>query len=248
MKKSRQSFLDYFDNVAKLLTGIAFVSWMIQEWVIPHDKIFLFVAIVFGLADVFYLVLHRFLPRKHWIIIIGWTVYAGVVFLIAKNPSELKKIEVEPLVTVDVGQSLDRSNAFATTLTIQNGNSYAISNVIYRVLWQDVALFGPSKWWVFIDGTRIPFINPGGKYAVVPDPMFKQMTLRPEAKSYFNFEIEFIQESWNHPKVIAFRFCVTRDAAGGYVCIQAGPGQTMSEISKSDTNAFWIIMPSIQKW
>ena len=32
----------FFDNIFKLLAGIAFVSWMIQEYVLPHNKLFLF--------------------------------------------------------------------------------------------------------------------------------------------------------------------------------------------------------------
>jgi hypothetical protein len=77
-----EAFWDYFDNVSKLIGGIAFVCWMIQEWILPSNRIFLFIAIVLGLADVFYLILHKFLHHNRTVIVFGWIVFAVIVVII----------------------------------------------------------------------------------------------------------------------------------------------------------------------
>lgn len=79
---------------------------MIQEWILPEDRIFLLVAIIFGLADVFYLVLHKFLHRNRSLIVFCWGIYAVLIVFIAKNNPEPKPATVPALapVTVEVPQ------------------------------------------------------------------------------------------------------------------------------------------------
>jgi hypothetical protein len=89
--QNKSTLWDYFDNVSKLLGGIAFVCWMIQEWVLPHNRIFLFIAILFGLADIFYLVLHKFLPRNRFLVILGWTMFFALMFYITKHEDRDRK-------------------------------------------------------------------------------------------------------------------------------------------------------------
>ena len=74
--------MGYFDTVSKVLAGIAFAAWMIEEW--TGIKILLFAAILTGTADVFYLVLHKVV--KHPVrIIIGWGVFAILSWFIFRS-------------------------------------------------------------------------------------------------------------------------------------------------------------------
>lgn len=84
-QKTQQPFSiwAYFDNFSKLLAGLAFVVWMIEEW--NHKRIFLFVAIVFGVVDVFYLVLHKPVWSPQWLKCIGWIVCASLLIYIYRD-------------------------------------------------------------------------------------------------------------------------------------------------------------------
>src|ERR1039458_5901154 len=48
-----------WDNLFKLVGAIGIATWMIQEWIIPHNQIFLFITIVCFVADVFYIIADR---------------------------------------------------------------------------------------------------------------------------------------------------------------------------------------------
>jgi hypothetical protein len=76
-KKVPQSKLKYFDTFSKVLAGIAFVAWMVQEW--TGVRAFLFIAIVIGLADVFYIVLHKVIKRPP-AIASGWLLFLAISF------------------------------------------------------------------------------------------------------------------------------------------------------------------------
>jgi hypothetical protein len=77
-----------WDNFFKLIGAIGIASWTIQEWVIPHDKVFLFITVVCFVADVFYIVIHKFLPHKRALCVLGWIIYFCCVYLIYKNSAE----------------------------------------------------------------------------------------------------------------------------------------------------------------
>jgi hypothetical protein len=77
-----------FDSIFSLLAGIGVVSWMIQEWILPHNKIFLFIAIACGLAEVFYLLAHKILPHSRTVIFLSWVVYCFSLWAIHKHPGE----------------------------------------------------------------------------------------------------------------------------------------------------------------
>ena len=50
-EKVAVGWMGYFDTVSKILAGVAFAAWMVEEW--TGIKILLFVAIVTGIADFF---------------------------------------------------------------------------------------------------------------------------------------------------------------------------------------------------
>ncbi len=77
--------VQHWDNFFKLIAGIAFVAWMIQEWWLPHNKIFLLIAIICGLADVFYVLANKFLPSRLYFAIPLWVVFLGMVIFVARH-------------------------------------------------------------------------------------------------------------------------------------------------------------------
>jgi len=92
----------FFDNIFKLLAGIAFVSWMIQEYILPHNKLFLFLAIVCGLADVFYLFGHKILPGNRILVALNWAGFCLCIWLIYRNPGKSVEGNIAPVVEPDV--------------------------------------------------------------------------------------------------------------------------------------------------
>src|SRR5258708_30255568 len=70
---------------------------MVQEWFVPHNKIFLFIAIVAGLADVAYILGHKILCTNRGVIV-SWVLYAVCFVLIVKYQS--KPEEPKPHITL----------------------------------------------------------------------------------------------------------------------------------------------------
>jgi hypothetical protein len=82
---------DWFDGIFKFLAAVAFVSWMIQEFVPDFHKLFLFIAIAFGLADAFYLLAHKIFKGCFWVFLC-WIIYVFCMIEIFRNeaPPESK--------------------------------------------------------------------------------------------------------------------------------------------------------------
>src|SRR5437870_1603809 len=70
-----------FDNIFKFIEGIAFVFWMLYEFF--GHKILLYLAIVFCLAGLFYLLAHKILKRITLIFTV-WVIYAALCVLLFK--------------------------------------------------------------------------------------------------------------------------------------------------------------------
>jgi len=74
----------FFDDVFKFLESIGFVSWMFHEWFPDTHKIWLLIAIIFALAGAFYILAHKILIQKAWMIL-TWVAYFCCIVFIAKN-------------------------------------------------------------------------------------------------------------------------------------------------------------------
>jgi hypothetical protein len=80
------------DDLFKFFASISIVSWMIHEFVFDIHKVFLFIAIVFGLADAVYALAHKILKGWAWLILC-WGLYAVCIFAIFKNEAQPTKEE-----------------------------------------------------------------------------------------------------------------------------------------------------------
>lgn len=76
-----------FDNIFKFVEGVAFVFWMLYEFL--GYKVLLYLAIVFCLAGLFYLLGHKILKRPAFIVA-TWIVYAGICVLLFQGRPESK--------------------------------------------------------------------------------------------------------------------------------------------------------------
>lgn len=72
------------DDIFKFIAGLAFVSWMLDEFVPDTHKIFLFAAIAFGLADAVYVLAHKIFKKTSFAIVC-WVLYAISLIGIFKN-------------------------------------------------------------------------------------------------------------------------------------------------------------------
>jgi hypothetical protein len=93
------------DNIFRFLASVSIVTWMIHEFVFDTHKIFLFTAIVFGLADAFYVLAHKIFT-KLVMAIICWVIFGFCVFLIFKNEA-LPETKSLPHLTLEIGTSED---------------------------------------------------------------------------------------------------------------------------------------------
>jgi hypothetical protein len=148
----------FFDNVFKLLAGIAFVSWMIQEYVLPHNKFFLFLAIVCGLADVFYLFVHKILPNNLFLIVLSWAMYLVCIWLIYRNPTEINPAApnsiAPPVVTLSTADGImdadfssndvvngDQKFLRLQTLFIGNPNNAPLLNLSCQIQFPEAIVY-----------------------------------------------------------------------------------------------------------
>jgi hypothetical protein len=83
------------DNLFRFFASIAFVSWMIHEFVFDSHKIFLFIAIIFGLAEAFYVLAHKILIKSGWIAL-SWMLYLICLIAIFRNESEQTALATSP--------------------------------------------------------------------------------------------------------------------------------------------------------
>ena len=75
------------DDTFRFIASIAIVSWMIHEFVFDSHKIFLFLAIAFGLADAVYVLGHKIVKGIIWATL-WWAVYVACLVAIFRNEAQ----------------------------------------------------------------------------------------------------------------------------------------------------------------
>jgi len=88
--------VEFFDTVFKVVESVAFVLWMIHEFVFDIHKTILFFAICMALAGPFYLMGHKMLHGKASKIL-NWTIYVACIYILALNQQK-----PEPKLTVSI--------------------------------------------------------------------------------------------------------------------------------------------------
>jgi hypothetical protein len=230
-------FWDLFDNIFKMLEGVAFVSWMIQEYILPDNQIFLFIAIVTGLAGVFYLLAHKTLPHRMYFIVTCWVIYVLCIWSIfthsykpaTENPAtQFQPPEFPQMVSLEIGQPLDPKDPFGFPFIVHNQSRQTIHGIWGLAYWNDAS--GPMKRTILgrFTASVVP-LKPGLSLGLNISGQAGFPQFMP--KTFVNIEIGYTPDSFPHETNQIFKFCVAQDTAGNYVWIPRGEGETLNDVS-----------------
>jgi hypothetical protein len=224
----------YFDNIAKLIGGIAFACWVIEEWILPRNEIFLFLTAILCVMEVFYLIFHKLLPKNHAFICIGWASYLLVMLLIYKNHT--KKIEM-PIISLQTGQTLDSKDPFGQVFIVSNAGPPSISNVWARCFWHYPNISSNVNF--IIEAVNSSGIIKSGKsqslhFANIDGTSPQSIVPSFKGRVFVSMEVFYTPESSTETND-TFEFCVAKDSSGNYMWMYDGEGESW-ESSASQTN------------